>query len=82
MRVRGIRRRGSYDRGFVLSDHADFDDLVRTCRETGASRVLCTHGSAEQLARHLRTLGMNAEALRTAYEGEDAEPADNAAEPA
>jgi len=44
MRVRGIRRRMGYDRGFVLSDHADWDDLVRTVRETGAKRVLATHG--------------------------------------
>ena len=37
MRVRGVRRQRAYDRGFVLSDHADWPDLLRTVEETGAS---------------------------------------------
>jgi len=68
MRFRGARRRGGHDRGFVLSDHADWDDLVRTCRETGAKKVLCTHGNAETLARYLRENGSDAEAIRTEFE--------------
>ena len=70
MRVRGVRRQRAYDRGFVISDHADWPALLETIRETGASRVLATHGYAEPLARHLRTLGIAAGTMRTAWEGE------------
>jgi putative mRNA 3-end processing factor len=70
MRVRGARRRKSVDRGFVLSDHADWPALLRTVRETGARRVLCTHGFADALARHLRDTGLAAETIPTLWEGE------------
>jgi putative mRNA 3-end processing factor len=70
MRVRGPRRRQSLDRGFALSDHADWPALLRTIDETGAGRVLVTHGYAEELARYLREQGRDAEALATSFEGE------------
>jgi putative mRNA 3-end processing factor len=72
MRVRGERRRRSVDRGFALSDHADWPALLETIRETGASRVLVTHGYAVPLANRLRELGLQAEALETPY-GRDQE---------
>ncbi|HJZ85265.1 MAG TPA: ligase-associated DNA damage response exonuclease [Polyangia bacterium] len=65
MRVRGTRRRQGYDRGFALSDHADWPSLLQTVRETGARRVLTMHGFAEPLARHLREQGVEASALST-----------------
>jgi putative mRNA 3-end processing factor len=70
MRVRGVRRQRAYDRGFVISDHADWPALLQTISETGASRVLATHGYAEPLARHLRSLGLETGVIRTAWEGE------------
>lgn len=70
MRVRGTRRRRGFDRGFTLSDHADWPALLRTVEETGARRVLVTHGYSEELARFLRERGLDAEALTTAFEGE------------
>jgi putative mRNA 3-end processing factor len=70
MRIRGARRRRAYDRGFALSDHADWDDLLSTITETGAERVFVTHGYTEPLARHLEGLGFAAERWRTLYEGE------------
>lgn len=60
MRVRGVRRRKGYDRGFVLSDHADWPDLLRTVDECGAEQVIATHGFAETLARALRDRGKQA----------------------
>jgi len=45
-----------------LSDHADFDDLVRLARESGAQRIITMHG-AKKFAAHLRELGFNAEHL-------------------
>jgi Cft2 family RNA processing exonuclease len=45
-----------------LSDHADFDDLVRLARESGAQRIITMHG-AKKFAGLLRELGLNAEHL-------------------
>ncbi|MEP6907552.1 MAG: ligase-associated DNA damage response exonuclease [Pseudoxanthomonas sp.] len=67
MRVRGNRRRRNYDRGFVVSDHADWPDLFRTVRETGARRVIATHGNTDALIRALQEQGIAAEAFRTDY---------------
>jgi putative mRNA 3-end processing factor len=70
MRVRGVRRQRAFDRGFVLSDHADWPALLETIAETRAERVLATHGHAEPLARYLRDQGLDAGVMRTAWEGE------------
>ena len=71
MRVRGNRRRRGYDRGFVLSDHADWPGLLRTIEETGASRVLTTHGQSATLVRYLREeRGLDAAELATRYDAE------------
>lgn len=72
MAVRGIRRRRGYHRGFVLSDHADWQGLLSTVEESRASRLLVTHGSSDILARYLREVkGMKADALTTHFgEGE------------
>jgi putative mRNA 3-end processing factor len=71
MQLRGNRRRRGVDRGFVVSDHADWDSLLRTCRGTGARRVLATHGNTEALVRVLRDEGLDAAALKTELGGED-----------
>lgn len=70
MRVRGTRRRRGLDRGFALSDHADWPALLRTIEETRARRVLATHGYADELARHLGESGWETGVLHTSYEGE------------
>jgi putative mRNA 3-end processing factor len=69
--VRGDRRRRGYDRGFVISDHADWPGLVATCRATKARRVLLTHGYSDALMRHLSESGVEASALRTAFGDEE-----------
>ena len=74
MRIRGNRRRRGYDRGFVLSDHADWPGLIDTIRATGASRVLATHGRTDVLVNYLGTLGIDAAPLITDYaDGPDGE---------
>ena len=70
MRVRGVRRQRAFDRGFVLSDHADWPALLQTVTDTGASHVLATHGHAEPLARELARRGLKSGVIRTAWEGE------------
>jgi len=54
MRIRAFKRRRGYDTGFVLSDHCDWEALLRTIRETGAERVVAEHGDTEPLVRYLR----------------------------
>jgi putative mRNA 3-end processing factor len=63
MRIRGNRRRRNYDRGFVVSDHADWPALVSTVRETGASRVIATHGNTDAIVRALNEEGIATEAF-------------------
>jgi putative mRNA 3-end processing factor len=70
MRVRGVRRQRAFDRGFVLSDHADWPALLQSVEETRASRVLVTHGHAEPFARELTRRGWQTGVIRTAWEGE------------
>lgn len=73
MRLRGARRRRAVDRGFVLSDHADWDELNEAVKATGAERVYVTHGYTAVFARWLSENGIEAHEGRTEYEGELAE---------
>ena len=71
MQLRGARRRGSYDKGFVLSDHADWPGLMGAIGATGANRVIVTHGSIPVMVRYLTEQGLQAESFHTEY-GDDA----------
>jgi putative mRNA 3-end processing factor len=70
MKLRGTRRRRGADRGFVLSDHADWDELNVAISETGASKVFVTHGYAEIFAQWLSSKGIEAHEVKTRFEGE------------
>ena len=70
MALRGVRRRRAADRGFVVSDHADWDGLNTAIRETGATRVFATHGYTSSFHRWLRDQGYDAHVVSTEYEGE------------
>jgi putative mRNA 3-end processing factor len=67
MQLRGTRRRRGVDRGFVLSDHADWPGLQRAITATGAARVIVTHGYEAVMVRWLREQGLQAQAFETAY---------------
>lgn len=72
MAVRGQKTRRGYERGFVLSDHADWPSLVKTVEQTRAKRVLVTHGSSDAFARYLReSRGIDAAPLGHLYEGDE-----------
>ena len=53
MAVRGTRRRQGFDQGFVLSDHADWEELLATIRATKAKQIWVTHGEIELFSRYL-----------------------------
>ncbi len=73
MAFRGARRRRAVDKGFVLSDHCDWQGLLGSIRETGAEKVICTHGYTEIFSRFLREQGYDARTEQTQYEGESGE---------
>ncbi|HYF13567.1 MAG TPA: ligase-associated DNA damage response exonuclease [Phycisphaerales bacterium] len=74
MAVRGARRRRAVDRGFVLSDHADWDGLLSAIRACGATRVGVTHGFSDALSRYVReTMGLDSFTVASRFEGEGVE---------
>jgi len=75
MRVRGVRRRRAVDRGFILSDHADWPGLQGAIDATGAEKVLVTHGYTAILSRWLNERGIESQVLQTRFEGEIDDPA-------
>lgn len=71
MRIRGNRRRRVVDRGFVLSDHSDWDGLWAAITATGAEHIGITHGYADEMVRCLKEKGFDASVVPTRYQGED-----------
>lgn len=72
MMVRGARRQRAVDRGFVLSDHADWPELLTAIKATEAETVYVTHGFVPELVRYLNETGYNAVPLKTQFAGDDA----------
>lgn len=70
MLIRGARRRHSVDRGFPISDHADWDELLSAIAATEAETVWVTHGSSDVLVRWLKEEGRDARPLKTLFRGE------------
>lgn len=73
MALRGIRRRRAGDRGFVISDHADWSGLLAAIKDTEAESIYVTHGYTEIFTRYLNEMGWNAQVVQTEFGGEDAE---------
>jgi putative mRNA 3-end processing factor len=72
MQLRGARRRRSADRGFILSDHCDWQQLNDAIKATGAENVYVTHGYRSVFARWLREeCGLYSHEVDTLYEGEN-----------
>ncbi|WP_282079613.1 ligase-associated DNA damage response exonuclease [Aquimarina algiphila] len=69
MAFRGARRRRAIDKGFVLSDHCDWEGLLSAIQETGASKIISTHGYTDIFSRYLREIGYDALTEKTQYEG-------------
>ena len=73
MQLRGARRRRGVDRGFVLSDHADWPGLQRAIAATGAARVIVTHGYEAVMVRWLQQQGLQAGSFRTEFGQDEAQ---------
>jgi putative mRNA 3-end processing factor len=70
MLIRGARRRRAVDKGFVMSDHADWPGLNSAIRASGASTVYVTHGYVPVMVRWLQEQGLQALSFETKF-GED-----------
>src|SRR5690606_13330927 len=66
MAVRGAKNRRAVDRGFVLSDHADWRGLEQAIVATDAEKIYVTHGFKDSYARWLNEKGIAAESVATA----------------
>jgi putative mRNA 3-end processing factor len=77
MTIRGTRRRRGVDRGFVISDHADWPGLLGAIEATGASEVWVTHGYSAVVARLLLERGIDAKIVSTRFEGERIDSTDD-----
>ncbi|GLQ24780.1 DNA ligase-associated DEXH box helicase [Algimonas ampicilliniresistens] len=63
MQIRARARQKRAEMALVVSDHADWGDLIRTCEETKAGDIWITHGRVEALEYALKQRGMQAKAL-------------------
>jgi len=70
MTFRGARRRRAIDKGFVMSDHCDWDGLLKSIKATECEKVICTHGYTDIFSRYLREIGYDARTQDTQYDGE------------
>ena len=73
MATRGNRRRRNVDRGFVISDHCDFDALNTCIKYSEAEKVICTHGFTDIYSKYLRGIGFNAGTEHAEFEEEEIE---------
>ncbi len=70
MALRGIRRRRTGDRGFVISDHADWAGLLWAIKQTEAENIYVTHGYTDILTRYLNENGWNAKVVPTQFDSD------------
>lgn len=77
MRIRARARQRGVELPLVVSDHADWDDLCRTIRETGAGEIWVTHGAQDALVHWCHVQGLRAQPLHMVGYGDEgeAEPA-------
>lgn len=67
MSFRGARRRRAIDKGFVLSDHCDWDGLLSAIEATGAEKIISTHGYTDIFSRFLGEQGYDARTEQTQF---------------
>jgi len=82
MAIRGAKRRRAADRGFILSDHADWDGLISAIDATGCEKVYLTHGYTASFSRYLNEIGFDAHEVHTLYGDDEALESVPAEEPA
>ena len=67
MAIRGIKRRRAADKGFVISDHADWNGLNLAIKETEAEKIFVTHGYTDSFSKWLQFKGLSASVVKTEF---------------
>ncbi|MGB1915584.1 MAG: ligase-associated DNA damage response exonuclease [Paracoccaceae bacterium] len=67
MAIRGIKRRRAADKGFVISDHADWNGLNLAIKATEAEKIFVTHGYTDSFSKWLQFKGLNASVVKTEF---------------
>ncbi len=67
MNIRGMKRRRGVDKGFVLSDHADWEGLITAIKESRAENIYVTHGYEDIFSKYLNENGWNASVVDTPF---------------
>jgi putative mRNA 3-end processing factor len=80
MRVRARARQRGVELPLIISDHADWDGLTATIRDTGCAELLVTHGEADALVHWAITQGIAAKSLHLLGYGDEEEEAAISAE--
>ena len=74
MQIRARARQRMVELPLVISDHADWDELIATLKDVGATEVWITHGREDALTYIAEKLGYRARALSLlGFEEEDGE---------
>ena len=78
MMVRGSRRRRAVDRGFIMSDHVDWPELMTAVQQSDPETVWVTHGYSATVAKYLNEQGREAIAISNRLRTEDDEEREDA----
>jgi len=54
MSIRALRKRSGYDKGFAISDHADWDGILEVVKKSEAKNVFFHHGDSESISKYLK----------------------------
>ena len=76
MRTRARARQRGVELPLIVSDHCDWDDLLRSIRDTEAGEIWVTHGQEDALVHWCRKAGLAARPLRLVGYGDDGEVED------
>ena len=53
MSIRALRKRSGYDKGFAISDHADWEGILELVKKSEAKNVFFHHGDGESISKYL-----------------------------
>ncbi len=75
MHVKQRARQRGAELPLILSDHADWNELIQTIHDTGAKKIWVTHGREDALVYYCRQQGLEAEPLSIQGLGEEEDAA-------
>jgi putative mRNA 3-end processing factor len=71
MRIRARARQRGVELPLIISDHADWPELVQTIKDVGAGEIWITHGRDDALTLQCEAMGLKARALSMVGYGEE-----------